>query len=71
MSTTILQSGFLLLFHRYKYFDPPERSQGTSDAIQGKANGVIGLIWKRVSIIIEYVPLFQKENATSTTFDAI
>ncbi|XP_068893877.1 ionotropic receptor 40a-like isoform X2 [Tenebrio molitor] len=32
---------------RYKYFDPPERIQGSSASENGTFKGVLGLIWKR------------------------
>ncbi|XP_041976503.1 ionotropic receptor 40a [Aricia agestis] len=32
---------------RYKYFDPPDRSQGSSISGNGTFKGVLGLIWKR------------------------
>lgn len=35
---------------QYKYFDPPERTQGSSFDLNGTFEGVLGLIWKRVII---------------------
>ncbi|GBP37720.1 Ionotropic receptor 40a [Eumeta japonica] len=32
---------------KYKYFDPPERSQGSSISANGTFRGTLGLIWKR------------------------
>nr|QMS80367.1 ionotropic receptor [Histia rhodope] len=32
---------------RYKYYDPPERSQGSSISGNGTFKGTLGLIWKR------------------------
>ncbi|XP_013177605.1 PREDICTED: uncharacterized protein LOC106125067 [Papilio xuthus] len=32
---------------RYKYYDPPERSQGSSISVNGTFKGTLGLIWKR------------------------
>lgn len=36
--------------NRYKYYDPPERSQGSSISVNGTFKGTLGLIWKRVSV---------------------
>lgn len=33
---------------RYDYFDPPDRSQGTSFDVNGSFEGVLGLLWERV-----------------------
>lgn len=39
-----------LRYYRYKYYDPPERSQGSKISGNGTFKGTLGLIWKRVSI---------------------
>ncbi|KOB72036.1 putative glutamate receptor 2-like protein [Operophtera brumata] len=36
---------------RYQYYDPPDRSQGSSISGNGTFKGTLGLIWKRVSYI--------------------
>lgn len=54
------------MFCRYKYFDPPDRIQGSAVSANGSFEGVLGLVWKRVHYALKFVyktsipPIFQK-----------